>query len=107
METGSATHGITKFADLTTEEFKASHLNYDPIRAALVNKTMATDIEPLAPGSSASQDWVRKKQWRDKAPSSEKQLNSIPIFFSHPPHTPDWHLHYSCEGPRLLRKVRS
>ena len=58
METGSATHGITKFADLTTEEFKASHLNYDPIRAALVNKTMATDIEPLAPGSSASQDWT-------------------------------------------------
>lgn len=54
-ETGTATHGITKFADLTVEEFKASYLNYDPSSRNMTERKFVT-ISPLE--GSASQDWT-------------------------------------------------
>jgi C1A family cysteine protease len=54
-ETGTATHGITKFADHSVEEFKRSHLNYvhKP-----VNRTVDTSYSPLPEGVEALQDWT-------------------------------------------------
>jgi len=55
-ETGSATHGITKFADMSTAEFKEHYLNYTPEKKNLRTKT--AKVEPLAAGSSVNQDWT-------------------------------------------------
>lgn len=52
---GSATHGITRFSDLTQEEFAARYLRSMPrVTTATVDNT----VKPLAPGVSASQDWT-------------------------------------------------
>jgi C1A family cysteine protease len=54
----TATHGITKFADLTPEEFKTRYTNYKPDPARLANRTMDTTIEPLPEGADALVDWT-------------------------------------------------
>jgi C1A family cysteine protease len=53
-ETGSATHGITKFMDETPEEFRMSHLNYVPVQR---NVTVDDSIAPLPEGVAALKDW--------------------------------------------------
>jgi C1A family cysteine protease len=53
----SATHGLTKFADQTVAEFKASHLNY--VRPADFNATHI-DIPSLPEGTDALVDWTGK-----------------------------------------------
>eukprot|EP00618_Florenciella_parvula_P036491 CAMPEP_0119483076 /NCGR_PEP_ID=MMETSP1344-20130328/10639_1 /TAXON_ID=236787 /ORGANISM="Florenciella parvula, Strain CCMP2471" /LENGTH=333 /DNA_ID=CAMNT_0007517539 /DNA_START=64 /DNA_END=1065 /DNA_ORIENTATION=+ len=55
-ETGTATHGITKFADLSAAEFKEHYTNYEPSKKNLRTKT--AKVEPLAAGSGVSQDWT-------------------------------------------------
>jgi C1A family cysteine protease len=54
-EEGSATHGITKFTDLTVDEFKRSHLNYVPHKHTNVT---FDEIEPMAAGSTIVKDWT-------------------------------------------------
>jgi len=56
----TAIHGITKFADQTAEEFKASHLNYVPNAERLASRTMDTTIAPLPAGVDALVDWTGK-----------------------------------------------
>jgi hypothetical protein len=53
----TASHGITKFADMSPSEFKETHLNYrpDPNR-----KRTYADIEPLPEGTDALVDWTGK-----------------------------------------------
>jgi C1A family cysteine protease len=55
-EKGTATHGITKFADLSAAEFKEHYTNYEPSKKNLRTKT--ANIEPLAAGASADADWT-------------------------------------------------
>lgn len=55
-ETGTAVHGITKFADLSAAEFKARYLNYEPNPNA--NRTMAEGLEALPEGANALVDWT-------------------------------------------------
>jgi len=55
-EADSATHGITKFADLTTAEFKEHYTNYEPSKKNLRTKT--AKVEPLAAGTTVNQDWT-------------------------------------------------
>jgi C1A family cysteine protease len=55
---GTAVHGITKFADLTQEEFAAHYLNYSPSDSAGMNATKATGLVPLDPKVGAAQDWT-------------------------------------------------
>jgi C1A family cysteine protease len=55
-EQGSATHGITKFADQSVEEFKKSHLNYVHVERA--DKKVDTSYSPLPEGTQALQDWT-------------------------------------------------
>jgi len=54
----TASHGITKFADLTPEEFSARYTNYKPD----ANRTRVFDntIEPLPEGVDALVDWTGK-----------------------------------------------
>ena len=54
----TASHGITKFADLTPEEFSARYTNYKPD----ANRTRVIDntIEPLPEGVDALVDWTGK-----------------------------------------------
>ena len=55
-ETGSATHGITKFADLSEAEIKAHYLNYVPPN---ITKTpMIGAPKPLDLASTPSADWT-------------------------------------------------
>lgn len=56
MEEGSATHGLTKFADMTEEEFQRSHLNF--VYVADANRTVDDTIEPLPEGVNALKDWT-------------------------------------------------
>jgi C1A family cysteine protease len=56
----TAQHGITKFADITTEEFKNRYTNYVPDAARLANRTMDTTIEALPEGVDALVDWTGK-----------------------------------------------
>jgi C1A family cysteine protease len=55
-EQGSATHGITKFADHSVEEFKRTHLNY--VHVPNPNRTVDTSYSPLPEGTEALQDWT-------------------------------------------------
>jgi len=55
-ETGTAVHGLNKFADLSQEEFKARYLNYVHDPAAAANRTKATGLVDLKDG--AVQDWT-------------------------------------------------
>ena len=54
-EQGSASHGITKFMDVSAAEFKRTHLNYVPVQD--LNRTYA-DVEPLPTGVDALIDWT-------------------------------------------------
>lgn len=56
-ETGTATHGITKFADLTQEEFKLGYLTLGDYKPSNHSKTL-TGLKPLAQGASVSADWT-------------------------------------------------
>jgi len=56
----TASHGITKFADLSPAEFKKSYLNYVPDAARLANRTMDDSIEPLPEGADSLVDWTGK-----------------------------------------------
>jgi len=51
----SATHGITKFADMTVEEFKTTHLNH--VHFPNANRTVDETIKRLPPGVKAQADW--------------------------------------------------
>jgi C1A family cysteine protease len=55
-EKGTATHGITKFADLSPEEFKTGYLTLRDYKPS--NNTKLTGLKPLLPGASASADWT-------------------------------------------------
>ena len=55
-EKGSAQHGITKFADLTQDEFKAHYLNYVPgniTRTPMIGRPKPLDLE-----TTDSADWT-------------------------------------------------
>jgi len=52
----TASHGITKFADLSPEEFKTGYLNYKP--RSMENRTMDEDVQPLPEGVEALIDWT-------------------------------------------------
>mmetsp|Transcript_29487 Transcript_29487/g.37997 ORF Transcript_29487/g.37997 Transcript_29487/m.37997 type:complete len:329 (+) Transcript_29487:105-1091(+) len=54
-EKDTASHGITKFSDMTPREFKETHLNYVPDKYR--ERTYA-DIEPLPEGTDALVDWT-------------------------------------------------
>mmetsp|Transcript_36638 Transcript_36638/g.72578 ORF Transcript_36638/g.72578 Transcript_36638/m.72578 type:complete len:331 (+) Transcript_36638:64-1056(+) len=56
----TASHGITKFADMSTEEFKAKYTNYVPDAGRLANRTMDSTIVPLPQGADALVDWTGK-----------------------------------------------
>jgi C1A family cysteine protease len=54
---GSAQHGITKFSDLSKEEFKARYLTYTPISSA--ERSNATSVEiPKYRGTETNADWT-------------------------------------------------
>jgi C1A family cysteine protease len=55
-ETGSAVHGLNKFADLAQDEFAAHFLNYVHDPSAAANRTRAAGLTDLA--GSAVQDWT-------------------------------------------------
>jgi len=57
-ETGTAVHGITKFADLSVEEFRASFTNYVHNPAADDRNVTRVDIKPLPEGTNAAADWT-------------------------------------------------
>jgi len=57
-ETGTAVHGITKFADLSPDEFKMGYLNY--VAPAAPNRTMDDSIAALPAGVDALVDWTGK-----------------------------------------------
>jgi len=56
-ETGTAVHGITKFCDVSVEEFKASHLNYVPSENN-VTRTPAVGLPKPVQGALLVQDWA-------------------------------------------------
>jgi hypothetical protein len=49
---GNAVHGITKFADMSQDEFRARFLTSKPN-----HRPVTVDIEPLPEGSAIVQDW--------------------------------------------------
>jgi hypothetical protein len=53
----TASHGITKFSDLTPNEFKSRYTNYVPREEDREGRTYA-DIEPLPEGTDALIDWT-------------------------------------------------
>jgi len=53
----TATHGITRFADLSPAEFKAHFTNYEPSKKNL-RTNVAKNIEPLVDGAGVKQDWT-------------------------------------------------
>jgi len=55
-EKGSAVHGITKFADLSADEFKAQFTNLKYVRPA--TRDVDETIEPLPQGVQALKDWT-------------------------------------------------
>jgi len=56
----TAQHGITKFSDLTSEEFKKRYINYKPDAARLADRTMDNTIVPLPQGRREVADWTGK-----------------------------------------------
>ena len=54
---GSAQHGITKFADLSADEFKARYLTYVPVTGAERSNSTAAKI-PNYPGKESLVDWA-------------------------------------------------
>lgn len=56
---GSAMHGITKFADLSADEFKARYLTYTPL-AASERANATTAKVPQYEGSDSLVDWTGK-----------------------------------------------
>lgn len=55
-ESKGAVHGVTKFMDLTPEEFSAMYLGYKP--SAEKPARIEVDVPPLADGEQASKDWT-------------------------------------------------
>jgi C1A family cysteine protease len=57
-EVDTASHGITKFMDMSPSEFRETHLNYipDPNRERVYDET----IEPLPEGANTLIDWTGK-----------------------------------------------
>jgi hypothetical protein len=56
-ENGSAVHGITKFCDLTVDEFKATHLNYR-VEDNNISRTPAIGLPKPVQGARLVQDWT-------------------------------------------------
>jgi len=52
----TANHGITKFADMSVEEFKETHLNH--VHDHKANRTVDETIKRLPPGVKAQADWA-------------------------------------------------
>jgi C1A family cysteine protease len=52
----TADHGITKFMDMTPEEFKQQYLGYTP--PSMRPASLKTDVAPLAAGVTANKDWT-------------------------------------------------
>jgi C1A family cysteine protease len=52
---GSARHGITRFSDLSQDEFAARYLNSVPVAS---RAEVDTTVKPLAPGATVSVDWT-------------------------------------------------
>jgi len=55
-ETGSAVHGITKFCDMSVDEFKTSHLNYVRPKDGIPS-TPAIGLPKPVQGTQVVQDW--------------------------------------------------
>jgi len=57
-ERGSATHGITKFADMSPSEFKESFLNLQWEKGPLDPSVPKADVKPLSPDEVAVANWA-------------------------------------------------
>jgi len=64
---GGATHGVTKFMDLTPEEFKEQYLNYKPSRT---NKERV--LQKGLPQASLSVDWTNSSDFRVVSPVKDQ-----------------------------------
>lgn len=56
-EQGSAKHGITKFSDMSQEEFAATYLTLNPSKIPAPNTTLVTDVKPYT-GPAGLVDWT-------------------------------------------------
>ena len=57
-EKGTAQHGITKFADLTVEEFRVGYLNYHAGHFNVTKTRMIGSPKPLDLSTAKSSDWT-------------------------------------------------
>jgi len=57
---GEARHGVTKFMDLSAEEFRATYLGYKPKRNALEGQPVQPALPRMAANATSAIDWRSK-----------------------------------------------